>query len=198
VKENRIRYFRASRWLIRVIFVPLVFLGCASVSIESVKDPSFESVKDPSFSNPIHRLFIVVNNGQVDTVDPAYTRYLVAALKDEFTRKGVDIEIRATGRLALNDNVDLAEIASYKPDGVLTIIASGGVVGPHGGMVKILYDVSLFDAGKNKRIWRARLDASGGTGVQEKRMKMMAQGLVKRLSEDHMISSEPRSTGQKI
>lgn len=190
MKEYRAGYFRASGRLIRLILVPLLFLGCASISIESVKDPSF--------SNPVHRLFIVVNNRQVDAIDKAYTPYLVAALKDEFTQEGVDIEIRAVGGLVLDDNVYLAEIASYKPEGVLTIIASGGVAGSHGGMVKILYEVSLFDAAKNKRIWRARLDASGATDVREKRMKMMARDLVKRLSEEKLITSEPGSTGQKI
>jgi hypothetical protein len=169
------------------MLLPLVFLGCASVSLQSAKDASF--------SNPIHKLFIILNNGQVDTIDPAYTPYLVAALKDEFTQKGVDIEIRIVNPLTLNDDVYRAEIASYQPEGVLTIIANGGITGPHGGMAKILYDVSLFDAGKNKRIWRARIDASGQTDVREKRMKMMAQNLVKRLSEDNLISSEPRRTG---
>jgi len=52
--------------------------GCgASITIQSVKDPTF--------SNPIHKMFIILNHGQVDKIDSSYTPYLVAALKDEFS-----------------------------------------------------------------------------------------------------------------
>ncbi len=190
MKESRATYLWTTGRIVYAMLLPLLCFGCASVSLQSAKDTSF--------SDPIHKLFVIVNNGQVDTIDPAYTPYLVAALRDEFTQKRVDTEIRVVNPLTLNENAYVAEIASYRPEGVLTIIASGGVTGPHGGMSKILYDVSLFDAGKNKRIWRARIDASGTTDVRGKRMKMMAQDLVKRLSEDNMISSEPRKTGLKL
>lgn len=119
------------------------------------------------------------------------------ALKDEFSRKGIETEIRVVSPLALNENTYLAEIASYKPDGVLTIVTSGGV-SQGAGMVKILYDVSLFDPAQNKRIWRAQIDASGAPVVRENRMKLMAQDLIKRLSEDKLISSEPRKKGEQL
>ena len=154
--------------------------------------------RDPSFSDPINKLFIVVNHGQVDNLDSAYTPLLMTALKNEFSQKGVETEIRVVSPLALNENAYLAEIASYNPDGVMTIVTSGGVMGPYGGMTKILYDVSLFDPSKESRIWRAQIDASGGTAVREKRMQMMAHDLIQRLSEDKIISSEPRKKKDQL
>ncbi len=173
-----------------IVFVALLLLGCASVSIQSVRDSSF--------TEPIHKLFVVLNHGQVDTIDASFTPYLITALKDGFSKIGVEIEIGVISPLALNENAYILEIASYKPDGVMTIVANGGVVGAYGGMAKIVYDVSIFDSLKNKRIWRAQIDASGGTAVREKRMQMMVQNLIQRLSDDKIISSEPRKIGEKI
>ena len=164
--------------------------GCASVSVQSVRDPSF--------SNPTHNLFIVVNHDQLDTVDPAYTQYLVPALKTEFEQRGIQTQIRVINPLALDESVYLSEIASYKPDGVLTIVANGCVVSPYGGAEQINYDISLFDPTRTRRIWRAKVLASGGTAVREKRMKLMAQDLVKRMSDEKLISSEPRKTGVNL
>ncbi len=172
-------------------FLAILFLsGCASVSVQSVRDSSF--------SEPIHKLFVLVNHRQVDAIDAGFTPYLMGALKDEFSRKGVEVEIRMINPLALNEDIQISEIMSYKPDGVMTIVANGGVVGAYGGMAKILYDVSIFDPQRNKRIWRAQIDASGGTAVREKRMQMMVQNLIQRLSDDRIISSEPRKIENKL
>jgi len=158
-----------------------------------------KSVRDPSFSEPINKLFIILNHGQVDQIDSAYTPYLITALKEEFTKKGVEIAIRNFNAIVLDENIYRSEIASYEPDGILTIIATGGTVaGATGGLAQIRYDVSLFDSLKNKRIWRAQINASGGTAVREKRMKLMAGELIKRLSEEKLISSEPRPKGRQL
>jgi hypothetical protein len=186
IKKN---LFRISRSMTLVCFT-LFFSGCASVSVKSVRDPAF--------TDPIHKMFIILNHGQVDKIDPSFTQYLAVALKNEFSSKGVETELRVINPLSLDENAYGAEIASYKPDGVLTIVANGGVTGGNGGLLNIFYDVSLYDFGKNKRIWRAQLDASGGTDVKERRMKIMAKELVQRLSEDKLISSEPRKAGEKI
>jgi len=99
--------------------------------------------------------------------------------------------------LTLNENVYQAEIASYNPDGVLTIVANGGVAGG-GGLMKIFYDISLFDLANKRRIWRAQVEVFGQGSVREQKMKEMAKDLVQRLIEDKMISSEPRHAGEKI
>ena len=178
-------------FLLILIFIALVLPGCASVSIQSVRDPSY--------TNTIHKLYVVLNENQVDSIDSSFTPLLTAALKDEFSKRGVEIAVRVADPLVLDEKTYLAEIESYKPDGVMTIVATGGVRGAYGGMMKILYDVSLFDASNAKRrIWRAQIDASGGTGVREKRMKLVAQDLVERLSQDKLISSEPRSQQEKL
>lgn len=115
-----------------VICTVILFSGCASVSMQSVKDPSF--------SEPCHTLFVIINHVQLDTINPSFTSYLVAALKGEFAAKGVEIQIQVVSPLALDDKVYLPEIASYKPDGVLTIIANDAIVGAYGGAEQITYE----------------------------------------------------------
>ena len=81
-----------------LFFVALLLLeGCGFVSMQSVRDPSF--------SDPVHNLFVIINHSQLDTVDPAYTPYLVTALKEELTAKGVEMEIRVVNALTLDENV---------------------------------------------------------------------------------------------
>ncbi len=174
--------------IVAVTIVLLMFAGCATVSVNSVRDPSF--------SNSIHKLFIIVNHGQIDDIDKAYTPYLVEALKDEFSRKSVETMIQMANPLALDDSALFAGIGTYKPDGVLAIVATGGVAGPYGGMRKIIYNVSLFDPLTKKRVWRARIDASGGEAVQERRMRIMAHDLVMRLDQEKLLSPQPVTPGQ--
>jgi hypothetical protein len=124
---------------------------------------------------------------------------LITALKEEFSKKGVEIAIRNVNALVLDENIYRSEIAYYDPDGLMTIIATGGtVVGAMGGLAQMIYDVSLFDSSRNKRIWRAQVNVSGDMGVREKRMKLMARDLVNRLSEEKLISSEPRLKGKQL
>jgi len=183
---RRYRMMRLLAYYLTVV-IALLSLGCASVSVNSMRDSSF--------SEPIQKLFVVVNHNQVDMIDRSFTPYLITALKDEFSKKGVETEIVVISPLDLNANTYASEIASYKPDGVMTILANGGIIGPYGGMQTIVYDISIFESAKNIRIWRARIEASGGTGVREKRMRMMAQKLIQRLSDDKIITSEPRKKG---
>lgn len=178
-------YFR----VVVLLYTTLFVFGCASVSIRAVKDPSF--------SDSINKLFVILNHRNLDNIDSAYTPLLVTALKDEFSQNGVKMTICIVNPLSLNEDVCLAEMNSYKPEGVLTIVSTGGVVAPSGGMIKIIYDASLFDTtNKNhKRVWRATIDASGG---KEKRMKIMAKDLIKRLLDDKLISSEPKEKGIQL
>jgi len=167
----------------------LFFSGCASVSIESVKDPTF--------SNPVHSMFIVLNHAQLDKIDSSDTPYLLAALKKEFSLKGVDIELREIDHLSPNEDIYKDEIADYKPDGVLTIVANAGATAG-GGVMQIYYEISPYDFVKNRIVWRAQINAASGGGAREKKMKTVAKDLVQRLSDDKMISSEPRQAGKTM
>lgn len=189
MKKYTPELLRLHRQALGAVCVALVLGGCASASIQSAKDPSF--------SDPIHKLFIILNHGYVDKINSSYTPFLIAALKDEFSHEGVDVAIKAVDSLTSDEKGYPSEINSYEPDGIMTVVAVGGVEGA-GGAATIIYDVSIFDAAQDKkRIWRAQIYSSGGALVKEKRMKILAQDLVKRLSEDKMISSEPRK-GRRV
>lgn len=191
MKKDTFKSPRLSCQALCTVCVAAFLFGCAAVSMKSVRDPSF--------SEPINKLFIILDHRRVDQIDSSYTPYLITALKEEFSKKGIEIAIRNVNALVLDDNIYRSEIAFYEPDGVMTIIATGGTVaGPAGGLARIIYDVSLFDSSKIKRIWRAQINASGAAGVREKRMKLMARDLVNRLSEENLISSEPRIKGKQL
>ena len=184
-KNTFIKCLQSSWPVLCTVCVAIFLFGCARVSIQSARDPSF--------SNPMNKLFIILNHGQIDNIDSSYTPYLAAALKDEFSKEGLEVAIRVAEPLVLDDSIYKFEIASYEPDGVMTITANGWAVSePSGGLTQIIYDVSLFDSSKSKRIWRALIDASGGLSAREKRMKLVATDLVNQLKEQKLISSEPR------
>ncbi len=191
MKKNTIKSLRLFCQALCIACVAIFLFGCATVTMKSVRDPSF--------SEPINKLFIILNHGQIDRIDSSYTPYLITALRDEFSKMDVEIAIRNVNALVLDESIYRSEITSYEPDGVMTIIATGGMVaGATGGLAQIIYDVSLFDSSRNKRIWRAHINASGGTAVREKRMKLMAKDLVKGLSDEKLISSEPRPKGKQL
>lgn len=184
IRSFAARYGRLSG----VATLTLLLAACASASIQATKDPDF--------SNPMHKLFIILNHTQVDQIDPGYTAYLVKALEQGFKRKGLDVAIRTVTPLELNENAYQTEIENFSPDGVLVILNNGGVIGVYGGMQQINYDVSLYDVNvtaETKRIWRAKIQAWGSTGVvREERMNLVVQRLLERLQRDKMISPEPR------
>jgi hypothetical protein len=142
-------------------------------------------------------MFIVFNHAQLDKIDSSDTPYLLAALKKEFSSKGVDIELREIDHLSPNEDIYKDEIADYKPDGVLTIVANAGATAG-GGVMQIYYEISLYDFAKNRIVWRAQINAASGGGVREKEMKAVAKDLVQRLSDDKMITSEPRQAGKAM
>ena len=145
MKKNTFKSSQSSYQVLCVICVAILLSGCTRVSLQSVRDPSF--------SNPIKKLFILLNHVRVDSIDPSYTPYLTTALKDEFSKEGVELFIRVVNPLALDTSVYKSEIASYKPDGVLIIAYAGGTrAGTSSGILDILYDVSLFDSSMNKRV----------------------------------------------
>jgi len=173
-----------------VTVLAILLTGCASVSVKSVKDSSYDK--------SIHKLFVILNHTQVDNVDPNYTPYLLKALHDEFEKEKIEVSLNVIRPLSLSNQSFDSEIANYKPDGILTILANGGVSSGGGGLLSIYYDVSVFDAPTEKRIWRARIDASGGTAIREKRMAIMAQKLVHHLKEEKLISSKPNKVRAAI
>jgi hypothetical protein len=166
--------------LMATMMLALTMVSCHSASIQSTRDPSF--------SGRLTRIFIILNHGEVDQLDADYTPALVRALQQEFAKTRTTITVRAVNVLALNDPNYARELAQYQPDGVLTMKLSGGVRGAYGGLESLFYDVSLISAQQpDRRIWRAQLNAAGGSAVIEGKMNSAAEELVQRLLDDRLI-----------
>ena len=67
---------------------------------------------------------------------------------------------------------------------MLVIKTTGGTVTPDGYHPTIVYDASLYEQTTDKRIWRARIVASGHA---KKRLTMMVGSIVSQLKEDGLI-----------
>jgi hypothetical protein len=134
------------------------------------------------------RLFVILNHGEIEQLDADYTPALLRALRAEFGRTHTSIAIRVVNALALDEPNYAAEMRQYQPDGVLLVKVSGGVRGAYGGIETIMYDVSLVSPQHpDRRVWRAQLQAAGGTAVIEGKMDSAAEELVGRLLADGLI-----------
>ena len=156
----------------------LLVAGCASVSINSTKDPTFVE--------RLRHIYILVNPGQLTQ---EYNDPLINALDNAFAQEDIKYTIKLMDPLVLDEDAYLDEIKSYSPQAVLTINPTGGVVGEYGGYVQVIYDVSLYRPTLKKRLWRARIENSGGVYefIIEKRMRMMADSILKKLKEDQLL-----------
>jgi len=174
-------YWAASGQRLFAMVATLLLVACASASISSTRDPSF--------TGTVNRVFIVLNQADIDRIDPEYTPALVRALRNEFFKKRIAVEVKTVNPLALDDTAYAAELQQYQPNGVLTIKATSTVISGYGGIHSIVYDASLFSPQQpDRRIWRAQITADGGTAVIEKKMRLVAEELLKRLRADRLIS----------
>lgn len=164
-----------------IVALALALVGCHSASIQSTRDPSY--------SGRMGRLFIILNHGEVEQVDADYTLALTRALQEEFAKTHTTITVQTVKVLALNDPDYAGEMAQFRPDGVLIMKASGGMRGAYGiGLESISYDVSLMSPQQpDRRIWRAQLQATGGSAVIEGKMNSAAKELVQQLRDDRLI-----------
>lgn len=190
MKKNTFKSLRSSCQVLCTICVAIFLFGCARVSLQSVREPSF--------SEPINNLLINLNHREVDQINPSYTTYLMIALMEELSKKDVGFVIHNIGQIDYRPYRPAeADIAEYKIDKVMTITATSCTrSGLFGGFIQIIYDVNLFDLSTDERIWRARINASGGPWVRKKFMKLMVNDLINRLSGEKLISSEPRLKGK--
>jgi hypothetical protein len=168
--------WRAILGLAAVSFAALL-TGCTSIHVHANKDP--EAVRK------VRRLSILIHHG--DTGEQIYSKDLSAALHTAFTNTAVSVDVDIAGPAELDDKGHQRRRAEFQCDSVLVITATGGVVNGYGGYPTIIYDMSLYEPKLDKRLWRARVDNSGGTALIELRMRKMAERLVQQLRDDGFL-----------
>ncbi len=150
--------------------------GCASSRIDAVRDPAITA--------KLHRLYVLVDHGSVKT---DYSDLLRNDLSELLTQEGIENQTEAMSPLQLDEHAYATNAVAYKPDAVLVIKATGGVLSAYGGYMEITYDASLFNPNMDKRYWRAQVNNEGGTAVMGKRFRVMAEKIIKQLKQDGFI-----------
>jgi hypothetical protein len=139
----------------------------------------------------IKKLFFVIHHYPVDRIDVNYKQYLDSQLRQQFSAKGIEIYLHFIDPEMVRNAEYKKQIEVYfndfKSDAMVEIMIGGGQDSAYGGIFEIHYDISLYNQWAGKRIWRAMLYVGGGSKVYEKKMTIMAQKLVDRLSTDDLI-----------
>jgi hypothetical protein len=165
------KYLTALRVFWATALFGVILTGCTSIRVRANKDPA--SIRK------IKRLFVIVNHGDVD--EQTYSHLLADAMLVALTNTAAVFQIEIANPVALDESSYLKQIKQFEADAVLMIRVEGGVLGQYGGYPTLIYDASLFEPDLRKRIWRARIDNSGGTALMKRRMREMADKIVQEL-----------------
>lgn len=160
-----------------LLLLALLVTGCTSIDVRANKDPA--SVRK------INRMFVLIQHGDVD--DQPYSRDLADALRNAFANTPVNVDIAIANPVELDEKIHMRRISQLQPDAAMVIKATGEVLSEYGGYPTIIYDVSLFEPDLEKRLWRARVDNSGGTALMKRRMREMAERIIKQLRTDGFL-----------
>jgi hypothetical protein len=171
------KFFRGAIICLSALLLGHLLTGCVSIKVQANKDEA--SVKQ------IKRLFVLIQHGDIGK--QSYPDELAAAMRSAFTNTPVVTEISIANPLELDESVHRQQIDAFGGDAVLLIRATGGIVNQSGGYQKLLYDASLFDPQLKKRVWRARVDNSGGTWLMKRRFREMSESIVRQLKSDGFI-----------
>jgi hypothetical protein len=153
----------------------VLFIGCASVSIESTRDPGF--------SGKINRLFVLIkDNGQIKK---SYSQNLQKALTERLSARGISSRVQIISPLELDDSRYSQDIKTFSPDAVLLIQPAGGTRRLQ-EIIEIFWDVGLRVPDSKTLIWRASIHMSGGSSLS--RMTAMADGILSRMEQDGIIT----------
>ncbi len=170
-------YLRYGLACLAAVLLCQLTTGCTSIKIQANKDAA--SVKK------IKRLYVVIQHGDVG--QQALSNGLASALRNAFTNTPVALEVSIANPVELDEKVHLKRITQFESDAAMVITATGGIIADFGGYPTIIYDASLFDPQLEKRLWRARIDNSGGTALMTRRFREMADTIVRQLKQDGFI-----------
>ena len=178
--NNSHRAVRCSEWIqlgLFAFFFGFMTCGCTSIQLHANKDAA--SVRR------VKRLFVLIQHGDIGT--QPYSTDLAEAIRTAFTNTPVVTEVGVSNPIELDERVHRQQIEKFESDAVLVITATGGIVAEFGGYPTIIYDASLFEPQMDKRLWRARIDNSGGTAFMKRRFREMAEHIIRQLRSDGFI-----------
>ena len=171
-------HIRIPSFTIASVLITLLFgTGCTSVKLQATKDQA--SVRR------IQRLFVLVDQGEIGK--QTLSENFLTSFQSCLTNTPVQLASSISSPLELDERIHDAKIAAFDADAVLVIHIKTGVVDEFGGYPLIVYDASLFDAGRKKRWWRAVINNAGGTALMKRRMREMAEEIVSQLKRDGFL-----------
>lgn len=182
---NKRRYvtFRLSTILLMLGAAALI-AGCASISIESARDPDF--------SGKINRLYVLIrDNGHLKK---SYSQNLEKAMKERLSARGIASQVQIVSPLELDDSKYAGDIKSFSPDAVLVLQTTGGTR-RFREIIEVYWDVSLSIPNSKTRIWRASLHMSGGSSLS--RMTALADSILSGMEQDGIIAPATKAEKQQ-
>lgn len=160
----------------------LIMLGAAAL-LTACASVSIESARDPGFSGKVSRLYVLIrDNGQLKK---SYSQNLQKALTERLSARGISSRVQIISPLELDDSRYSKDIKTFSPDAVLLIQQTGGTRRLQ-EVIEMYWDVSLFIPETRTRIWRASIHMSGGSSLS--RMTAMADSILSRMEQDGIIS----------
>lgn len=181
--KNRYSMFRLLRAFI-MLGAAVLFTACASISIESARDPGF--------TGKINRLFVLIrDNGHLGR---SYSQNLQKALTERLSARGITAQVQIMSPLELDESRYSKDIMAFIPEAVL-VIQSTGRTRHLQEVIEVYWDASLNVPQSKTRIWRATIHISGGSSLS--RMTAMADGILSRLEQDGIIAQAAKAEKQE-
>ena len=152
-----------------------LFTACASVSIESARDPGF--------SGKVSSLYVLIrDNGQLNS---SYSQNLQKAFTQSLAARGIVSQVQIVSPVELDESKYSRDIKTFSPGAVLVIQTTGGTR-RLSEVIEVFWDASLVTPGTKTRIWRATIHLSGGSSLS--RMTAMTESILSRLEQDGLIA----------
>ena len=150
---------RSAKFILALAAV-LSFVSCATVSIESNKDPANSEV--------INRIYVVVDTGDWKwDAETLLGDYLARNLEKKLQENGIDTRARRLTGLELNEDQLKREVDDFGTTKIMEVRLTDGIVDKYKNLVQSTYDISIQDTSKNTKIWRAKVTDEGGMDVDK-------------------------------
>jgi hypothetical protein len=163
--------------------------ACGTAHVDSTKAASYQGAPQRLFVLETLQSYPVLQAGTIDQRLLAALRACGIAVESYLISPSGTAPVTEEARLEEAERLTGAQLRQFKPDSLLQLTEAGSTqLALSRGLIRVIYDLSLFDAASRKTVWRARLNLSaGGLGVGFDAAGSVAAGVVKRLSEDGIL-----------